>query len=348
MIGRGPLRLSHVLAFGVLTAGLVCAGFLTHPSPAYAGSGEVQAIVSHIVSFRSNGSLTEHVTDAATVGDFLRERGIVINEGDYVSPSIDTPLSDRLIVEYRAAIAVTIITSNDARTINTSAENVGAVLAEEGIHLATTDEVQPALTDAIPANGTIRITRVLKWERTEKRTIAAQTIHRLDFSLRPGTTKIISKGAPGMREVMVSFVQRDGGSIDAHVLHSHVVRKAHPRIIAEGVDEYEAFKHFAQHGVERTASIAASAMRMLATAYTSGCVGCSGITAIGRPAGHGIVAVDPYVIPLGTHLYIPGYGFAIAGDTGGAIHGNRIDLGFNSLRDAMLFGRREVTVYRLK
>jgi 3D (Asp-Asp-Asp) domain-containing protein len=60
------------------------------------------------------------------------------------------------------------------------------------------------------------------------------------------------------------------------------------------------------------------------------------------------VAVDPRVIPMGTRLFIPGYGVAIAGDTGGAIRGNRIDLGFNSLSDALRFGRRAVTVYRLK
>jgi 3D (Asp-Asp-Asp) domain-containing protein len=57
--------------------------------------------------------------------------------------------------------------------------------------------------------------------------------------------------------------------------------------------------------------------------------------------------VDPRVIPLGTRLYIPGYGFAIAGDTGGAIVGRRIDLGFDSLGDAMAFGRRAVKVYTL-
>lgn len=72
------------------------------------------------------------------------------------------------------------------------------------------------------------------------------------------------------------------------------------------------------------------------------------MTALGRRAGYGIVAVDPRVIPIGTHLYIPGYGSAIAGDTGGDIVGNRIDLGFNTQRDAMLFGRRPVTVYRIK
>ncbi len=86
---------------------------------------------------------------------------------------------------------------------------------------------------------------------------------------------------------------------------------------------------------------------MVATAYTANCYGCSGMTASGQHAGHGIVAVDPRVIPLGSHLYIPGYGQAIAGDTGGAIHGNRVDLGFNSNSDAMQFGRRSVTVYVL-
>ena len=62
---------------------------------------------------------------------------------------------------------------------------------------------------------------------------------------------------------------------------------------------------------------------------------------------HGVVAVDPRVIPLGSRLFIPGYGHAVAGDTGGAIVGRRIDLAFNSYDDAIRFGRRPVTVYVL-
>ena len=59
------------------------------------------------------------------------------------------------------------------------------------------------------------------------------------------------------------------------------------------------------------------------------------------------MAVDPRVIPLRTRLY-SGYGEAIAGDTGPAIRGSRIDLGFNSYSDAIRFGRREITVYILQ
>jgi uncharacterized protein YabE (DUF348 family) len=350
LIGRGPLRRSHVLVISVLTAGLIWAGFLTSPSPAYAGSGPVAPSVAHVVIFTSEGSTTQHATQAATVGDFLRERGIVPGIDDYVWPSSNTPLSDRLAIEFHAAVRVTIEMQNRSETLSSSAANVSALLASQNIHLGASDTIAPALTDAIPANGIVRITRVLAWQRTEQRSIAMQTIHRIDFSLKPGTTKIVNNGRPGMREVMVSFVQRDGGNVRARIVRSRIVNKPHPRIIAEGVGEFAAFADYGSTGpeIEHTSYVTASAQQMTATAYTAGCSGCSGITAIGRRAGHGIVAVDPRVIPLGTHLFIPGYGLAIAGDTGGAIRGKRIDLGFNSLRDALLFGRREVVVYRLK
>jgi 3D (Asp-Asp-Asp) domain-containing protein len=70
----------------------------------------------------------------------------------------------------------------------------------------------------------------------------------------------------------------------------------------------------------------------------------SGRTASGLPVGHGIVAVDPSVIPLGTRLYVPGYGEAVAADTGGAIRGAVIDLWFPTTADAHAWGRRTVVI----
>ena len=76
-------------------------------------------------------------------------------------------------------------------------------------------------------------------------------------------------------------------------------------------------------------------------------------TATGTLVRHGVVAVDPSVIPLGSRLYIVtndgyvNYGYAVAEDTGGAIKGNRIDLYFDSVQQCMTFGRRECTVYIL-
>jgi len=69
-----------------------------------------------------------------------------------------------------------------------------------------------------------------------------------------------------------------------------------------------------------------------------------GTTSTGLPVGWGIVAVDPSVIPLGTHMYVPGYGEAVAADTGGAIVGDTIDLWFPSVAQADQWGRRTVTI----
>lgn len=89
-------------------------------------------------------------------------------------------------------------------------------------------------------------------------------------------------------------------------------------------------------------------MGMEATAYLPTDGSAEGITAMGIPATYGIVAVDPDIIPLGTRVYIPGYGEALAADTGGAIYGYRIDLCMENYYEAMDFGRQTVTVFVLK
>lgn len=70
-----------------------------------------------------------------------------------------------------------------------------------------------------------------------------------------------------------------------------------------------------------------------------------GITATGTRAGHGTVAVDPRVIPLGSTVYIPNYGEAVAADTGGAIIGDRIDLCMETFEECYNFGRQNVEVF---
>ncbi len=88
-------------------------------------------------------------------------------------------------------------------------------------------------------------------------------------------------------------------------------------------------------------------LTMSATAYSSEDPGNGKYTAGGHILKKGYVSVDPDVIPLGTELYIEGYGYAIADDTGGAIQGNRIDLGMNSHSEAIEFGSQTVRVYIL-
>jgi N-acetylmuramoyl-L-alanine amidase len=93
-------------------------------------------------------------------------------------------------------------------------------------------------------------------------------------------------------------------------------------------------------------------MTVSATAYTAHCTGCSGVTATGQNLisnpNQKVIAVDPTVIPLGSKVWVEGYGEAIAGDTGGAIKGNKIDVFIPSQDAAMAFGRKTLTIKILK
>src|SRR5699024_4923593 len=99
---------------------------------------------------------------------------------------------------------------------------------------------------------------------------------------------------------------------------------------------------------ESSSETSGETMTMEATAYTADCEGCTGVTATGidlkNDRNKKVIAVDPDVIPLGSTVKVDGYGTAIAGDTGGAIKGNIIDLHMPSTDEALQWGRQEVNV----
>ena len=84
---------------------------------------------------------------------------------------------------------------------------------------------------------------------------------------------------------------------------------------------------------------AGQTLTVVATGYS-----LAGRTATGLPVGWGIAAVDPSVIPLGTRMSVPGYGEAVAADTGSAVRGAEIDLWFPTVAEALAWGSRTVTV----
>lgn len=88
--------------------------------------------------------------------------------------------------------------------------------------------------------------------------------------------------------------------------------------------------------------------QMEATAYLPADGNGDGLTATGVPAAYGVAAVDPEIIPLGTRIFVPGYGIALAADVGGAIDGHIVDLCYEDYDEAIEFGRRDVEVYLLE
>lgn len=93
-------------------------------------------------------------------------------------------------------------------------------------------------------------------------------------------------------------------------------------------------------------------IKMSSTAYTANCKGCSGITKTGlnlrKNPSLKVIAVDPKIIPLGSKVWVEGYGIAVAGDVGSAIKGKKIDIFMSKKSTAKNWGRKTVTVKLLK
>ena len=93
-------------------------------------------------------------------------------------------------------------------------------------------------------------------------------------------------------------------------------------------------------------------LTVTATAYTADCKGCSGITATGlnlkKNPNAKVLSVDPKVIPLGTKVYVEGYGYAVAADKGSAVKGNKIDVFFSSKKQALQWCVKKVKIKIVK
>lgn len=158
-------------------------------------------------------------------------------------------------------------------------------------------------------------------------------------SLPPGQERVGIPGITGVRRQSYSLTFAKG-EITHTLIADKVIRSSQQEVIEVGTnkvykvartDEGEEFQYL-------------RALYVRATSYDHTCLGCNKTTATGRYLTKGIVAVDPRVIPLGTRMYIPGYGWGEAQDVGGAVKGNTIDVAYDDLRYAD-WSTRWLTIY---
>lgn len=274
-------------------------------------------------------------TFASNVAELLEKQNISLDPEDEVTPSPDTKLSEGMQITIKRAFPVKIAVDGKEITLKTRPKTVANILAKAKINLDEKDKVQPALGEYILGEAEINVIRVNERVTTEIRSIPFETVSRKDYNLPLGEKKVIQDGEEGQEEVTTIEIL-ENGKVVSTTTESKVIKAPKPKIVLTGTVQVASRGGVDFSYIEKK--------RMLATAYTH----TGNRTATGTMPRVGVVAVDPKVIPLGTRLYIDGYGFARAEDTGGAIKGDKIDLFLDTSEETKRFGRRWVTVYILK
>ena len=224
--------------------------------------------------------------------------------------------------------------------VEASAATVAEALSAAGVSLDADDQVFPATTAPVPADGRIRVTRIRFEEGAVDKPVRYQTLIRpASRGNRPYHPTVMRHGRNGLKRITYRAKLVDGKETERTTVSEEMVREPVPEVVVARNPA----------GLKsRGAYIGKREFLMVCTAYDPGPGSCGkwadGITCNGKRAGYGIIAVDPKVIPLGTKLHVPGYGYGVAADVGGAIKGNRLDLGYNSRQAAFRWGKKRVKV----
>ncbi|MCS7062613.1 MAG: ubiquitin-like domain-containing protein [Methylacidiphilales bacterium] len=283
-------------------------------------------------------------TAARTVGEALLQAGFMIYLGDRVLPPVDHPIQPGMIIIFERAKPITIWIEGRQIRSRTLQKNVAGVLAEMNIVLIDKDYVLPDLETPVVPNMQIRVVRVKSDIEISHQHVPFEVIMEDDAELELDTWILAYEGSPGIREKRSLVTFEDNLEVKRELIADFIVRKPRPRIYKYGTKiiirtlntPYGPIQYWRR-------------LRMLATSYSASTSGVSrevswyGKTRCGQDMRFGIVAVDPNVINLKTNIYVPGYGIGQACDTGSAIIGKRIDLGYDDHN--LQFWRNWVDVY---
>ena len=299
------------------------------------------------VVFTLNGKTSQTKTKAADVTGFLREQNVKYQDYDFIFPPLTASIEagTHIIVKHAKSITIEL----DGKKIKsfTLASTTGAAIKDAGIELTAADQVNPGLDAKIAEDIAITITKATSSLDADRVPIPYETVTETDNSLSKGRVRVVQEGKEGLAVQVFNVKTRDGQEVERKLETERLICAPVDEVVKVGAKKVKRAKPkptrvaAAPVGVSRGGGGGRRVMK--ASAYTPG-YGCGYTTATGTKARYGVVAVDPRVIPLGTKVYIEGYGEAVAADTGGAIKGNRIDLCYDSKAQAVSFGRQDVVV----
>ncbi|MFS1516826.1 ubiquitin-like domain-containing protein [Bacillus sp. SCS-151] len=278
-------------------------------------------------------------TTAKTVKEFLAENEIELTSHDRIRPELSTDISNEIVVTFEKAFQITLNVGGEDKQVWSTSTTVADFLKQQEITLNLLDRVEPNLTERVKKDSVITVTRVEKVTDVVEEPVDYAVVTKNDSKLSKGASKVLSEGKEGLVEKQYEVILENGKEISRTLVNTSTLKESLDRVVAVGTKEDIQVSRGTEGGEEFYVS---------STAYTASCNGCSGITSTGinlkaNPQAK-VIAVDPSVIPLGTKVYVEGYGYAVAGDVGSAIKGYKIDVFFPTKDEAYRWGNKKVKI----
>lgn len=284
-------------------------------------------------------------TAADTIGAALAEANVQVYLADRITPDLATPLSSNLQVVIEPSVPIEVLVDGQLIKTRTRRTTVGEVLDDLGVTLLGEDYTQPAVDAAVSIGAEVKVVRVREEFLIEQEPIPFTTQTVADDTMELDTSSV-SDGQSGVKQKRIRVRFENGQEVarnveDEFVLQPPVskVYRYGTQIVVRTLDTPDGPIQYWRH------------LRMHATSYSASTAGVAntakyyGRTVTGLPMRKGVIAVDKSVILLFTNIYVPGYGFGQALDTGGAIQGKRLDLGYDDA--SLVLWYRWVDVYLL-
>jgi len=333
---RGMLLLDAFVACALVAACLVCVFFVCK------GDG------SHPFTVTDRGRTVTYLTKAASVNEALQQNGYTLEEGDTLSVYEGSAVEDTPEVSISRTFPVMVRSGDKLEKLHLQGGTVGDALRRVGVVWDTQDVLShPQFADVTPCMYISHQDVTVEY-RTEYRVIEYQTKVIKDDTLDEDVKKRVSYGENGEKRLIYRTTYLDGVEAGSEIVDQVILKKKVDDVTIVGTQEIR-FQTNLQNDHRRWKpapkdSEVKKILRCEVTAYTH----TGNRTATGTWPKLGTIAVDPDIIPYGTKLYVPGYGYGTAQDCG-AFSGNQIDLFMDTRSECLRWGRkRNVKVYILK
>jgi uncharacterized protein YabE (DUF348 family) len=289
-------------------------------------------------------------TTANQVSEVLAEAKINVSEHDKLLPGLNAKVGSDANIAIDKAFQVTLIDGVNEKKIWSTSTTVADFLKQQKIQMNEFDRVEQRMEDLVIPNDVIQVVRVEKVTDVVEATTNFAVETRKDNNLLKGKEKVVQEGKKGLIKRTYETISKNGKPALRILKSEEVVSAPTKKVIAVGTKVVTASVSRGSTSSNTSSATPSGGKEFYvsATAYTAYCNGCSGITATGIDLRSNpelkVIAVDPSVIPLGSKVWVEGYGYAVAGDTGGAIKGMKIDLFMPTTDQAFGFGRKQVRI----